>query len=201
LTFEKNSFLAQQLKLGNEKAYDFLMNSYYQKLCGYAHTLTNNRDLTEDIVQSVFVEIWTNKKNINPDYSIKNYLYKSVYNEFIDQYRKNKPVVNLEKKYLEALDLVIENEQRDISDLIKLLDIEIQNLPPKCRRIFLLNKKEGLTHIEISEFLNISIKTIEGHMTRAFKTLSYKLGDKAETIFFLVFDFKNQISPLSLKMK
>ena len=197
MTFEKNSFLAQQLKLGNEKSYDFLMDKYYQNLCGYIYTLTNDRNLAEDIVQNVFVEIWINKKNINPDYSIKNYLYKSVYNKFIDQYRKNKPVVKLEKKYLEALDGVIENEQRDISNLIKLLDIEIQNLPPKCRKIFLLNKKEGLTHMEISEYLNISIKTIEGHMTRAFKILSTKLGDKTEAIFFLVFDFKNQISQLN----
>ena len=199
MTFKNKTFLAHQLKLGNEKAYDFLMNSYYKSLCTYARTLTNDGNLAEDIVQNVFVEIWENKKNINPNYSIKSYLYKSVYNEFIDQYRKNKPVIYLEKKYLEAIDLVVENEKRDISELLELLEKEIQNLPPKCRKIFLLNKKEGLTHIEISEHLNISIKTIEGHMTRAFKILSKKLGDKTDAILFIVFDFKREISEEKLQ--
>ena len=190
MNFEKNFFLAEQLRLGNSKAYDFLMGSLYKSLCSYAYALTNDHEKSEDVVQNVFVEIWINRKKINPNFSIKNYLYKSVYNEFIDQYRKNKPVIYLEKKYLEALDLVVEKEQENLDELIKFVDIEINNLPSKCKRIFLLNKKNGLTHVEISEYLNISIKTVEGHMTRAFKILKNKLEDKIKTIFFLLFDFK-----------
>ena len=68
---------------------------------------------------------------------------------------------------------------------------EIENLPKKCKKVFILNKKEGLTHTEISEHLGISLKTIEGHMTRAFKILEEKLGPKMETILFILFDFKN----------
>lgn len=196
MSFEKNSFLAHQLKLGNEKAYTFLVESLYKSLCGYAYTLTNDHGKAEDIVQNVFVEIWINKKNINPKFSIKSYLYKSVYNEFIDQYRKNKPVIYLEKKYLEAIDLVVEKEQSNLDELIKLVDKEVNNLPSKCKQIFLLNKKEGLTHVEISEYLNISTKTIEGHMTRAFKILANKLGDQYKTLLFLLFDFKTQLSKL-----
>lgn len=201
MIFEKNSFLATELKNGNERAYEFLMESFYQKLCGYANTLTNDKSLAEDIVQNVFVKIWVNKKNINPDFTVKNYLFKSVYNEFIDQYRRNKPVIYLEKKYLESINLVVENEQKDISELIVLVNKEIENLPPKGRRIFLLSKKEGLSHVEISEYLNISIKTIESHMTIAFKRLSEKLGDKIKPILFLLFDFKNQFHSSNAKIR
>ena len=172
MDFSKNFFLAQRLKSGDDKAYDFLMSSFYKGLCTYAYTLINDHSRAEDIVQNVFVEIWVNRKNINPNFSIKNYLYKSVYNEFIDQFRKDKPVIYLEKKYLEAIDLAIENKQTNLDELIKLIDKKINDLPPKCKRIFLLSKKDGLTHIEISEYLNISIKTVEGHITRAFKILS-----------------------------
>ena len=177
------------MKLGNSKAYDFLMNSFYQKLCGYAYTLSHEHAAAEDIVQNVFVKLWSNKKNINTSFSIKSYLYKSVYNEFINQYRKNKPVFFLEKKYLESVDLVVENSNENLDKLLQLVDKEINELPSKCREIFILNKKEGLTHIEISEHLNISIKTIEGHMTRAFKILRNKLHNKVKTIFFLLFGF------------
>src|SRR5690554_4252262 len=169
------------------------MDSLYKKLCAYAYTLTRDHGNAEDIVQNVFVDIWINRKNINPDLSIKNYLYRSVYNGFIDQYRKNRPVIYLEKKYLEAIDLVVQNEQENLDDLMKLVHLEIDRLPSKCKQIFLLNKKEGLTHIEISEYLNISLKTVEGHMTRAFKILGKKLGEKMGVIFFLLFDFRNQL--------
>ncbi|MGY8943696.1 MAG: RNA polymerase sigma factor [Flavobacteriales bacterium] len=190
MDFNNNFFLAEQMKLGNSKAYDFLMDSYYKKLCGYAYTLSHDHGAAEDIVQNVFVEIWSHRSNINSLFSIKSYLYKSVYNEFINQYRKNKPVFFLEKKYLENVDLVVESTHENLDELLKLVDKEINKLPPKCRQVFLLNKKEGLTHIEISEYLNISIKTIEGHMTRAFSMLREKLNTKTKTIFFLLFKLK-----------
>lgn len=191
--FEDTDFLARQLRSGNPKAHDFLMDSLYKKLCAYAYTLTRDHGNAEDIVQNVFVEIWINRKNINPDFSLTNYLYRSVYNGFIDQYRKNRPVIYLEKKYLEAIDLVVQNEQDNLDDLMELVHREIDKLPFKCKQIFLLNKKEGLTHIEISEYLNISLKTVEGHMTRAFKILGEKLGEKMRPIFFLLFDFRIQM--------
>ncbi|UMB59564.1 RNA polymerase sigma-70 factor [Lutibacter sp. A80] len=193
MNFNNNLFLIQELKNGNDKAFNFLMETYYKNLCGYAYTLTNDKAFSEDIVQNVFVSIWTNKNNLKPNFSIKSYLFRSVYNEFIDQYRKNKPVINLEKKYLEALDIVVEKSDGEINELIDLVNKEINKLPSKCKQIFLLNKKEGLTHIEIAEYLNISIKTIEGHMTRAFKILSKKLGKEFNSIFFLLFDFKKQV--------
>lgn len=197
MDFTKNLILAKQLKLGDTKAYDFLMESYYKNLCMYAFTLTNDKGKAEDIVQNVFVKIWVNRKNINAHFIIKNYVYKSVYNEFIDQFRKNKPVIYLEKKYLEALDLVVENEYEDLNELIKLVNEEIKNLPPKCRQIFILNKKDGLTHTEISEYLDISIKTVEGHMTRAFKVLADRLTPKVEAVLFLIFDFNKEIRQLN----
>lgn len=188
---QKNQYLTERLISGDCKAYDLLMNSYYQLLCVYAQSLCHDHAMAEDIVQNVFVKIWVKRKKINPDLSIKSFLYKSVYNEFIDQYRKNKPVLYLEKKYFEAIDVVVEMETEELDALIKLMNAEIDNLPSKCKEIFLLNKKEGLTHTEISEYLHISIKTVEGHITRAFKILTEKLGTKMETVLFFLFNFNN----------
>ncbi len=197
MDFTNNFYLAEQMRIGNCKAYDFLMNSFYQKLCAYAYTLSHDHGIAEDIVQNVFVEVWLNRKNINPVFAIKNYLYKSVYNEFINQYRKNKPVHYLEKKYLETVDIVVEDTYENLDELIALVNKEINFLPPKCKQIFLLNKKEGLTHIEIAEYLDISIKTIEGHMTRAFKILRDRLDDKMKPVFFVLFGLKNDVKNIN----
>lgn len=179
---------AQRLKSGDTKAYDSLMDSYYRCLCIYAYGLTKDHATAEDIVQNVFVAVWTKRKHINPLLSIKSYLYRAVHNEFIDQYRKNQPVIYLEKKYLEALDYVLEDEKVNLEELTMLVNKEIEKLPNKCKRIFLMNKKEGLTHLEIAKHLDISIKTVEGHITRAFKILEEKLQRKVRPVFFLLYN-------------
>ena len=178
---------AYRLKSGDTKAYDSLMDSYYKCLCVYAYGLTKDHAAAEDIVQNVFVTVWIKRKQINPLLCIKNYLYRSVHNQFIDEYRKNQPVIYLEKKYLEALDYVMEDENVNLEELMLLVNNEIENLPNKCKRIFLMNKKEGLTHSEIAKHLDISIKTVEGHITRAFKILEEKLQQKVRPIFFLLY--------------
>lgn len=189
MKFNDNTFLAKQLKAGKESAYEFLMDTYYKPLCAYAYSLTNDVYLSEDIVQNVLVKVWNKKEKINPQLSIKSYLYKSVYNEFIDTTRKTKSISILQKKHIEGLVEVVENESNDIEKLIKILNQEIEKLPIKCKRVFLMNKKEGLTYTEISEYLNISTKTVEGHMTRAMKLLNEKLrGNISTFILSLVFD-------------
>lgn len=185
--YENHFFLAQRLKSGDAKAFDFLMENFYQNLCTYSYSLIHDYAKAEDIVQNVFVDLWIKRENINPELSLKNYMYRSVHNGFIDQYRKNKPIIYVEKKYLEALDHVVEIEPEIMESLKVKLQQEIGKLPKKCKQIFLLNKKEGLTQIEISEYLGVSTKTVEGHITRAFKILNKKLGGDTGTILFLLF--------------
>lgn len=187
---EKDFVFVEKLKNGDNNAYTLLMNDYYKNLCGYANLFTKDPSKSEDIVQNVFVKIWIYRKKIDPNIPIKKYLYKSVYNEFIDQYRKNKPVISLEEKYLKVIDTIIDDNSLDIEKLMMNVNREIDKLPEKCKRVFILNKKEGLTHNEIAEYLQISIKTVESHITRAFKILNQKLGNKIKSILIIIFDFK-----------
>jgi len=183
-----NRFLIESLKKGDSKAYTYLVDKYHHKLCVYALGLTNNHDAAEDIVQNVFIRVWKKRDNLKTDFSIQGFLYKSVYNEFIDDYRKQKFVLPLEKKYIDELTTLIEEEdQNSLEKLINLVKLEIQNLPPKCKEIFLLSKENGLTNIEISEYKNISIKSVEAHITKAFSILREKVGGKMDGILFLLF--------------
>jgi RNA polymerase sigma-70 factor (family 1) len=187
---EKDFVFVEKLKNGDNNAYTLLMNDYYKNLCGYANLFTKDPSKSEDIVQNIFVKIWIYRKKIDPNISIKKYLYKSVYNEFIDQYRKNKSVISLEEKYLKVIDTIIDDNSLDIEKLMMNVNREIDKLPEKCKRVFILNKKEGLTHDEIAEYLQISTKTVESHITRAFKILNQKLGNKIKSILIIIFDFK-----------
>ena len=139
---EKDFLFVEKLKKGNHKAYTQLINNYYENLCGYANLFTKDPSKSEDIVQNVFVKLWVYRKKIDSNIPIKRYLHKSVYNEFIDQYRKNKSVISLEKKHLNAISAIIEDNSVDIEKLMIRVNKEIEKLPEKCKRVFILNKKE-----------------------------------------------------------
>tara|TARA_B100001750_G_scaffold231123_1_gene228596 strand:- start:411331 stop:411930 length:600 start_codon:yes stop_codon:yes gene_type:complete len=190
IDFNDNTLLIQNLKNGDEKAYEYLVDTYHHRLCVYANSLVNDHDHAEDIVQNVFIRTWERRHNLKSNFTIKSFLYKSVHNEFIDQYRKKKSVTALEKKYIEELERFTEKDEVFFERLLNLVQREIQNLPPKCRKIFLMSKQEGFTNVEIAEQLNVSIKTIEYHITKAFAILRQKANKDMEPVLFLLFGFR-----------
>lgn len=189
--FNNNDVLIESLKIGDERAYAFLIDSYHHKLCVYANSLVKNIYSAEDIVQNVFIKVWEQRERLKSDHAIKSFLYKLVYNEFIDLYRKNQSLFSLEKSYYDALNsIVLEDDSESLQRVINVVNKEIQSLPPKCKEVFILSKKEGLTNIEIAEHLDISIKTVEAQITKAFSILRSSLEEKIKTFLFLLFGKK-----------
>ncbi len=178
----------ERLIKGDAFAYSLLVDIYYDKLCHYASNLARDNFSSEDIVQNVIIRLWQRRHMLDPHISIKNYLYKSVYNEFVDYYRKHTAVTALEKKYIEGLDTVYEApEKNDTQHLKTIIEREIENLPRKCKETFLLSKRDGLTYNEIAEYQNISVNTVENHMVKAFAILRDQLKDKVRNFLFLMF--------------
>jgi len=185
--FSDQKKLIKHLKKGNTSAYTYLVELYYEKLCNYARTLARDDFKSEDIVQNVIVRMWQQREKLSLDISIKNYLFRSVYNEFIDQYRKDIAITALEKKYIEGVDFILEEQDFDKTEqLMTMVMNTIEQLPPKCQETFLLNKKEGLTYIEIAEFQNVSVNTVEKQMSKAIRIVREKLQDKVKTVLFLL---------------
>lgn len=185
---EENKKLIEKLISGEEKAYMILLDKYHRQLNAYAVTLTHEQSLAQDIVQNVFLKTWKSRKKLNPEFSIRNFLYKCVYNEFLNSYQKNKTVVLLNKKYIEySHEVAVEMDDNMMAKMIEIVNKEIKELPPKCQKVFILSKKEGLTNSEIAEYLNVSIKTVEAQITKAFRILKNELGDKYKTILIIIF--------------
>ncbi|QOG04546.1 RNA polymerase sigma factor [Flavobacterium sp. MDT1-60] len=194
--FNNNDILIDSLKNGDERAYTYLIDSYHHKLCVYANSLVKNIYNAEDIVQNVFIKVWEQRERLKSDHAIKSFLYKLVYNEFIDLYRKNQSLFSLEKSYYDALNsIVLEDDSESLQRVINVVNKEIQSLPPKCKEVFILSKKEGLTNIEIAEHLDVSIKTVEAQITKAFSILRSSLEEKIKSFLFLLFGMKLQQLP------
>ncbi|TVZ27648.1 RNA polymerase sigma-70 factor (ECF subfamily) [Gillisia sp. Hel_I_86] len=170
--------LIKDLKKGNENAYAFIVKTYYKPLSNYAFGLSRNTFKAEDIVQNVFIRIWEQRSKLKQGFSLKSFLYKAVYNEFANQYRKEISINKMEKKYYESINPLYEEKSEELDRLMLLVEKEIEQLPPRCKETFLLSKREGLTYVEIAVYLNVSIKTVENQMSIAFSTIRKKMDGK-----------------------
>ena len=176
ILFKSDKKLIKELQLGNQTAYTFLFETYYNSLCAYCYSLTQNSALSEDIVQNAIVKIWDNRKNLNIHTSLKSYLHKMVYNDFVNEYLKLKKKTDfLENIRIASVNNSIEQDDTIINKKLSLIDKAIDELPSKCRSVFILNKKEGYSYEEISEILNISKNTVENHISNALSKIRKKL--------------------------
>ncbi|HET8752854.1 MAG TPA: RNA polymerase sigma-70 factor [Salinimicrobium sp.] len=162
----------EDIREGNREAFKYAFNFFYANLCSYTTNLTIDPDLAEDIVQGIFISLWNNRQKTIISTSLKSYLYKSCYNRYIDIYRQNKRTIKKleEFRYAKLIELEEENaviQNKKIEDL----NNAIQELPPRCKEIFLLSKYEGLKYQEIADKLQISIKTVENQIGFAYAKL------------------------------
>ena len=172
ILIEYNKKFYKRLQENDPIAWRELINLYSDILYAYALSLSSDHDVSSDIIQQVFINLFESKDRLDPKYSLKSFLYRSTYNLFVDNYRKKKSMSILHEQYYHILDQFITNtDEEDFSKKINLLNDLIGTLPLKTKEVFILSKSDGLTNAEISEILDISIKTVEGHITRAFKLL------------------------------
>ena len=189
-----SSLLINRLMEGEETAYAHVVEHYHHQLCVYAASLTKDRDVAEDLVQNVFIKLWKRRERLNVKVSLTSMLYKAVFNEFVDFYRNRTTVMKAEERYYEHLDAIVrEYDDTSIETAIKMVFEAIETLPERCREIFILSKKDGLTNTEIAGHLGISVKTVEGQISKAFKFLRDTLGEQIKPILFLLFPYRRDI--------
>ena len=162
----------ESFKNGDQQFFERLYVAYFEKLCIYSLNYISDKDAIQDLVQDVFVALWTNRKKIVITTSLKSYLYKMVYYKIMDAHRTNKKKNDLLSSYYkDSLDFVIESDEDYKAERLKKLENCIEELPEKCKKVFIAKKIANLKNEQVAEQLNISIKTLEGHITKAFKLI------------------------------
>ena len=173
---------------GDERAFKYFFDSYYDDLCNFVNGYLRDETLSEDIVQGIFVYLWEKKDTLPLNCSIKAYLYTASKNKALNHLRnlktKNKVITDLlkqsEEYSSENADLFIEFE-----DLKKLVINAISALPAQCKIIYQLSRDKGLSNKEIADHLGISVKTVENQITIAIRKIKDFMQPYHEQIFVL----------------
>lgn len=167
--------LVSKLKEGDAAALERIYDRYWKKLYQAAFGLFRDEQLCEDLVQEIFIRLWTKRGSLDI-VSLRSYLYASVRNRTLNLIRSNRVQVDL-SAVADELDLESSPEQRLYQDDIRqTIRNGVLELPDRCREIFLLSREELLTAPDIARRLGIAPKTVENQLTIALKRLRASLG-------------------------
>ncbi|MBN1783161.1 sigma-70 family RNA polymerase sigma factor [bacterium] len=170
-TVQTEQEIAHALRNSDKTALKALYTQYYVPITEFLFYRVRNRDEAEDLAQDTFFRLWQSRDKINPDKSLKSYLYQIANNLFIDQVRRKK----IERRYTEGQSRV--SPQGPEIETGITVQMAIDRLPEKLRTVFILSRAEGFSHKEISETLNISRKTAEHRIYRALEQLQKELKE------------------------
>ena len=170
--------LLQLLQNNSERAIEIIFRRYFTEMVRAANRLLQDENMAKDVVQDVFYKFWNNRDRLNIKSTIRGYLKRSSVNAALDYLRKkqNFKVVDTEEALIQQASKSDDAVQLlEGEELQKKVNAAIQTLHPRCRTVFLLSRHDQLTYRQISEKLDISVKTVESHMSTALKHLRREL--------------------------
>ncbi|PRD48816.1 RNA polymerase sigma-70 factor [Sphingobacterium haloxyli] len=162
--------------LDKEKKFEEVFRTYFKELYRYAFKILGNADTAEETVQQVFLKLWEKDWQQDIHTSVRSYLYRAVYNESMNLIKREQRKVKYEL-YQQNTGAGSVYAQQSDTELRKQLHVALAQLPEKSRIVFEMSRFQELKYQEIAEELRLSLKTVEGHMTKALKHLRLHLAD------------------------
>lgn len=173
---------------GDERAFTELFDAYYRQLGEYVYKLTESMEVTEEIVQDVFIKIWLKKEKLPELDNFSYYLFILSKNQTLNHLRKkaNDKVRQLEwlKQFEE--EVYIPDDSSIIEEYRSLMDAAIEKLPPQQKKVYKLSREERLKYEEIAKILDISPETVKKHIKLALRFIKNELSSQNDAMIVLV---------------
>jgi RNA polymerase sigma-70 factor (ECF subfamily) len=169
--------LVRSIRKGDQKAFEDLFLAYCGLMVNYARQFVVDLAMAENIVQDVFVNTWKRREHLDPEGKIRAYLFTAVRNQALKQLRRTEIEQQSEMSPAEAESGEASPEASwTREELVLAIHAAVEQLPTRCRTIFIMNRYERLTYQEIAQILGLSIKTVETQMGRALQVLRRSLS-------------------------
>ena len=191
--FLNDTELVNKLQKGDVEAFDLLYEKYSVKLYSFGLKYLRSTAETEELVQSVFLKIWENHKQLNKELSFKSYLFTIAYNDICKLFRKR----NYMQKFITE---AMHENSRTSSEMQEGIDYQsvlnrvqqiIDKLPERQKEIFRKSRLEGKPSKEIAEEMKLSPGTVDNYISEALKFIRLRLRKEglALILFFSMYLF------------
>jgi RNA polymerase sigma-70 factor (family 1) len=170
---QKEKLLLVRLNQGDSRAFEKLYDCYKLRLAGNLYKLLKSDELAKEILQDLFLKVWDNRAQIDPEKSFRSYLFRIGENMVNDFYRRAARDKRLRDQLVLANSEIYSHieEQLFFKEDSGLLKEAINLMPPQRKLVYTLCKMEGRSYKEVQELLGINAKTINSHLFQANKFL------------------------------
>ena len=192
--FDNDPELLTRLKTNDERAFKVIFNKYYSRLYYFILEFIPLDDLAENIVQDTFFTLWNKRLELKDDSNLSAYLFtvarKNCLYRLRDQrYRQklfvtassNQDELDLNMEVLNTLD----SSSWTFEEISKIIQQTLEELPPQCKRVFVMSRFEEKKNREIAEELDISVKVVEKHISKGLKKFRESLKDYLPFVAYL----------------
>ena len=167
---------ATRLQASDEAAYAALYRHTHPLLHRYVWYITRDSDVTDDVLQEVYVKLWTIRHNVDPDRSLKALLYQMARNFALNHARSQRRMSDADIEDLDLSETPQHESTLTADTLESRLRRWIEELPPRRREAFCLSRFDSMSHDEIAAVMDLTPKTVNNHIVLALQTLRQRLA-------------------------
>jgi RNA polymerase sigma-70 factor (ECF subfamily) len=149
------------------KLYEDLFVRYFKPLCAFVYSYIPNVETAKDIAQDTFTALWNSRDKYSPSGTL---IYTIAKNKTIDHLKTNARSKRHSGIPSEILLGHLHSTTQDDLDLKEMIDRVwefVETLPPQCKRVFLMSRRDDLKNKEIAQSLDISVKAVEKQIAKA----------------------------------
>lgn len=172
-------FIRKTFETNPEKGYQLLFQRYYRPLCSHAVRFVYSKEIAEDLVVDIFTQIWQKQLYQTITTSYRAYLFTSVRRAALAHLNSEfgRRIVGDNWLETDAHSPSTPHQLLQYNELSLKIEAVVRSLAPQCQRVFIMSRFEGKKNALIASELNISIKTVEGHITRVLAILRQALRE------------------------
>lgn len=175
--------------------FDELFRTYKNRFMRFAQSYIRDPVLAEDFVMDALVYYWENRNRLKDDCNIPAYILTTIKHKCLNHLQHQKLTADISEKLAEHSQWELEMriatlqacdpEELFAAEAQEIVNQVLKNMPERTRQVFLMSRFENKTNREISIALNITLKTVEFHITKALKELKLGLKDYLPLFFYL----------------
>jgi RNA polymerase sigma-70 factor (family 1) len=179
LNLHSDKILIGKLKAGDGGAFKLIFERYWDTVYAICYRNTYAREESREMTQEIFKALWERRETLEIPGALNDYLGKAAKYQVYNFYRNQET----RKRHMKCFFMNYCGEENCTENQVfyALLEDRLGNLvdklPCACKTVFQLSRDKNLSHKQISEVLNISVKTVEYHLGNALKYLARELQD------------------------
>lgn len=188
-TLQNEEQLVKGVSNGNILAFNTLYKAYSNRLYRFAFGYLKSEEEAEELVQEVFTIIWEKRNDLKEELSFKSYLFAIAFNIIRKHFRTKSYLYEYLKTEINIEQDIQTSQKITYNSLYDYITGLVNQLPDRCKEIFVKSRFQGYSIKEIAEEFGISHKTVENQLTHALKFIRTNLNRENITYIFLLFLF------------